>query len=103
LLGRREACDVDVEAVLKAAARTGTALELNANPLRLDITDQVCRRAKELGVKVVINTDAHSTDQFEYMKYGVQTARRGWATCANILNTRPLSAVRQWLARKRKG
>ena len=89
LLGRREAYDVDVEAVLKAAARTGTALELNANPLRLDITDQVCRRAKEVGAKVVINTDAHSIEDLSLMRFGIATAQRGWLEKSDILNTRP--------------
>ena len=89
LLGRREGYAVDVDAVLKAAARTGTAIELNANPLRLDLTDQACRRAKELGVKVVINTDAHSTEDLQLMRYGVATARRGWLEKSDVLNTRP--------------
>jgi DNA polymerase (family 10) len=74
--------------VLKAAARAGTAIELNANPLRLDLTDQACRRAKELGVKVVINTDAHSVADLQLMRYGVATARRGWLEKADVLNTR---------------
>jgi len=88
LLGRREGYAVDVEAVLKAAARNGTAVELNANPLRLDLTDQACRRAKELGVQVVINTDAHSTEDLQLMRYGVATAQRGWLEKSNVLNAR---------------
>jgi DNA polymerase (family 10) len=88
LLGRREGYAVDVEAVLKAAARNGTAIELNANPLRLDLTDQACRRAKELGVQVVINTDAHSTEDLQLMRYGVATAQRGWLEKSNVLNAR---------------
>ncbi len=88
LLGRREGYAVDVEAVLKAAARNGTAIELNANPLRLDLTDQACRRAKELGVQVVINTDAHSTEDLQLMRYGVATAQRGWLEKSDVLNAR---------------
>jgi DNA polymerase (family 10) len=88
LLGRREGYAVDVDAVLKAAARNGTAIELNANPLRLDLTDQACRRAKELGVKVVINTDAHNTEDLHLMRYGVATARRGWLEKSDVLNAR---------------
>ena len=88
LLGRREGYVVDVEAVLKAAARNGTAIELNANPLRLDLTDQACHRAKELGVKVVINTDAHNTEDLQLMRYGVATARRGWLEKSDVLNAR---------------
>jgi len=87
LLGQREAYDLDLEAVLKAAADTGTALELNANPARLDLTDQACRRARELGVKVAINTDAHDTHQLGLMRFGVATARRGWLRKADVLNT----------------
>jgi DNA polymerase (family 10) len=90
LLGRREGYAVDVDAVLKAAARNGTAIELNANPLRLDATDQTCRRAKELGVKVVINTDAHSTEDLQLMRYGVATARRGWLEKSDVLNARAM-------------
>ena len=89
LLGRREGYAVDLDAVLKAAARTGTAIELNSQPLRLDLTDQACHRAKELGVKVVINTDAHSTEDLKLMRYGVATARRGWLEKSDVLNTRP--------------
>ena len=88
LLGRREGYAVDVEAVLKAAARNGTAIELNANPLRLDLTDQACRRARELGVQVVINTDAHSAEDLQLMRYGVATAQRGWLEKSNVLNAR---------------
>jgi DNA polymerase (family 10) len=88
LLGRREGYAVDMEAVLKAAARNGTAIELNANPLRLDLTDQACRRAKELGVKVVINTDAHNTEDLQLMRYGVATAQRGWLEKSDVLNAR---------------
>ncbi len=88
LLGRREGYAVDVEAVLKAAARSGTAVELNANPMRLDLTDQACRRAKELGVQVAINTDAHSTEDLQLMRYGVATAQRGWLKKSDVLNAR---------------
>jgi len=88
LLGRREGYAVDVEAVLKAAARNGTAIELNANPLRLDLTDQACRRARELGVQVVINTDAHSAEDLQLMRYGVATAQRGWLEKSDVLNAR---------------
>ncbi len=88
LLGRREAYELDLEAILKAAARTGTALELNAHPARLDLTDQACRRAKELSVKIAINTDAHDTEQLALMRFGVATAQRGWLERSHVLNTR---------------
>ncbi len=87
LLGKREGYDVDIEAVLEAAARTGTALELNAHPVRLDLTDQACRRAKEVGAKVVVNTDAHDVEQLDLMRFGVATARRGWLEKSNVLNS----------------
>ena len=62
--------------------------ELNSQPLRLDLTDQACRRAKELGVKVVINTDAHNTEDLQLMRYGVATAQRGWLEKSDVLNAR---------------
>jgi len=88
LLGERDGYDVDVDAILRAAARTGTALELNAHPARLDINDQACRRAKELGVKVAINTDAHDVEQLDLMRFGVATAQRGWLERSDVLNAR---------------
>jgi DNA polymerase (family 10) len=90
LIGEREPYEIDLEAVLTAAKEHGTAIEINAHPQRLDLTDVWCRRAKELGVKVAINTDAHSTDQLGLMKYGVITARRGWLEKKEVLNTLPL-------------
>jgi DNA polymerase (family 10) len=91
LLTRREAGDFDMEAVIQAAAQTGTALEVNASPERLDLGDDHVRRAIELGVKLVINCDAHHTDDFNNLHYGVATAGRGWATAEEVLNTRPVA------------
>jgi DNA polymerase (family 10) len=90
LIGEREAYEIDLEKVLEAAKKNGVIIEVNAHPKRLDLTDIWCKRAKKLGVKVAINTDAHSTDQLELMKYGVLTARRGWLEKKNVLNTLPL-------------
>jgi DNA polymerase (family 10) len=87
LLGTRPAYDVDLEAVMAAAADTGTALEINAYHERLDLNDINARRAAEMGVKVAINTDSHHVDQMWTMELGVRTARRAWLTPANILNT----------------
>ncbi len=101
LLGRREAMDFDVSAVIAKAAATHTALELNASWQRLDLGDRHLRAAKEAGVMICISTDAHSTAQLEQMRYGVTTARRGWLQAEHVLNTRPLPLVRQWLAKKR--
>ncbi|HID89940.1 MAG TPA: DNA polymerase/3'-5' exonuclease PolX, partial [Anaerolineae bacterium] len=88
LIGRREGADLDMEAVLQAAAETGTAVEINSHPLRLDLNDIHVRRAVELGVTLVINSDAHDPAGFDVLRFGVATARRGWATRANVLNTR---------------
>jgi len=93
LLGTRPAYDVDLEAVMAAAADTGTALEINAYHERLDLNDINARRAAEMGVKVTISTDSHHVDQMWTMELGVRTARRGWLTPANILNTLTMKAL----------
>ena len=100
LIGRREAYDVDMEEVLRAAARSGVALEVNAYPDRLDLKDAHARRAKELGVKVLINTDAHATDQLGLMRFGVATARRGWLEAGDVLNALPLAQFRAWVRKR---
>ncbi len=87
LIGERDPYDVDMQEVLKVARETGTALEINAYPLRLDINDTYAKMAKEMNVPIVINTDAHVTDQFDYMSYGVSIARRGWLEKKDVLNT----------------
>lgn len=93
LIGQRPPTELDVERVLQACAETGTVLEINANPARLDLNDIYARRAVELGCQIVINSDAHSTDGMEIMEYGVAMARRGWLTAADVINTRPLDAM----------
>lgn len=90
LIGDREAYAVDLEQVVQAAKKYKVAIEINAHPQRLDLTDIWCKRAKDLGVKIVISTDAHSIDQLELMKFGVMVARRGWLEKEDVLNTRPL-------------
>jgi DNA polymerase (family 10) len=101
ILGRREPLELDVEAVLRAAAETGTALEINAWPNRLDLNEDHARRAKELGVKLVINTDAHAADQLAYMHYGVEVARRAWIEPQDVLNTLSLEALQESLRQRR--
>ncbi|MGQ9676052.1 MAG: DNA polymerase/3'-5' exonuclease PolX [Chloroflexota bacterium] len=96
ILLQREPYDVDLERVLQVAAETGTALEINSSPNRLDLDDIWSRRAKELGVNLVINTDAHAPAQLAFMRYGVAVARRGWLEPRNVLNTR----IREKLSRK---
>jgi DNA polymerase (family 10) len=90
LLPGREPVAVDMEAIFQAALRTKTALEINAMPSRLDLKDIHTYRARELGVKLVISTDAHSAEHLEFMRFGVGVARRGWCEAPDILNTRPL-------------
>lgn len=99
LIGTREPADLDMDAVLQAAAETQTALEINANPMRLDLSDIYVRRAVDLGVYLTINTDAHYTADLEYMEYGIATARRGWAPPGLVINTWKPGRLMEWLAR----
>ncbi len=101
LINDREAMDLDMEAVIKHAAQTQTALEINANPWRLDFKDIHCRMAVEAGVKMVIGTDAHSVAGLELMGFGVATAARGWATKSDVLNALPVAKLRNWVRNKR--
>lgn len=97
LIGRRDPFAVDLEAVFRAALRTGTAVEINSQPDRLDLRDVDARHAKELGVMLVVNSDAHSTQQYGVIEFGVATARRGWVEPGNLLNAMPLSDLTRWL------
>jgi DNA polymerase (family X) len=102
LIGEREGYDVDMEALLKVAAETGTAMEINCYPLRLDLPDKYVRRAKELGVKIVINSDTHVINQFDSLDYGISVAKRGWLEVGEVLNTLELPELVQRLGEKRK-
>ncbi|MDP3731424.1 MAG: DNA polymerase/3'-5' exonuclease PolX [Candidatus Omnitrophota bacterium] len=93
LWGTRDAYDIDMDEVLKAARDTNTHLEINAFPQRLDLNDLNCRRAKEIGARLVIDTDAHITGQLESMKLGVSVARRGWLTKNEVINTLSLEEL----------
>ncbi|MBM2826354.1 MAG: polymerase/3'-5' exonuclease PolX, partial [Dehalococcoidia bacterium] len=97
LLGDREPVALDTEAIFRAAAATGTALEINASPSRLDLKDTHIHRARELGVTLVISTDAHRVEHLDYMHFGVGIARRGWCEARHILNSRPLAEVEAFL------
>jgi DNA polymerase (family 10) len=99
LVGQREPVRLDRAAVFAAAVRTRTALEVNAHPSRLDLKDSDVRLAREAGCLLTIDTDAHAVSELDLMIYGVQTARRGWAEPADVLNTRPLDELLAWLAR----
>ena len=101
LIGRREPFPLDVSEVLRVASETGTAVEINANPYRLDVCDRHAREARAQGVTIVINTDAHSVRQLEFMEYGILTARRGWLGPEAVLNARPLADVLSFLQEKR--
>lgn len=100
LINRREPYALDVESVLGAASELGVAVELNANPNRLDFSDVHVHRAKELGVPVVISTDAHAPAALQNMRFGVDQARRGWLEAADVLNTRSAKEFRKWVARR---
>ena len=90
-LNRREPIDLDLDAVIAAARETGTVLELDAYPERLDLKDDHVRKAIEAGVKIVIDSDAHAVAQLRFPEdYGIGVARRGWATADDVLNTRPV-------------
>jgi DNA polymerase (family 10) len=99
-INRREPFELDVEAVLEAAADLSLAVELNANPNRLDFGDVHVHRAKELSVPVVISTDAHSPRGLADMRFGVDQARRGWLEAGDVLNTRSLEKMMGWLGRR---
>lgn len=99
LLPDRAGADLDMDMVLESAAATGTILEVNANPRRLDLQDVHVRRAMELGIKIAINSDAHHVDQFDLLFYGVAIAQRGWATAVSVVNTWPLEKLLAYLQR----
>ncbi|GMR11860.1 MAG: DNA polymerase/3'-5' exonuclease PolX [Gemmatimonadota bacterium] len=100
LLNRREPFALDVEAVLQAAAELDVAVELNASPRRLDLSDVHVRRAKDLGVKVAISTDAHAPRSLGSMRFGVEQARRGWLEPGDVLNSMSVEAFHAWLGRR---
>jgi DNA polymerase (family X) len=100
LIPDREGADLDMEAVLNAAAETGVALEINAHPSRLDLDDMYARRAKELGIPISINTDSHSEEDFDNLFYGVATARRAWLTKEDVINTWSTNKLLDWLKKR---
>lgn len=102
ILGRRPPYELDAERLLELAAETGTVLEINASGDRLDLGSEQVRRAVERGIALVINTDAHDAAHLADMRYGLATARRGWATAADVLNTRSWPEVKEMLAAGRE-
>ncbi|NOX21306.1 MAG: DNA polymerase/3'-5' exonuclease PolX [Nitrospirae bacterium] len=100
ILGEREEYDVDMEEIMKAAKKYKKALEINAYPLRLDLSDRYVRMAKDMGIPIIISTDTHMTEQFRFMQYGVAIARRAWLEKEDILNTRGLKEFMKYLGIK---
>ncbi|MFB7664868.1 DNA polymerase/3'-5' exonuclease PolX [Kitasatospora sp. NPDC056138] len=101
LLGRRPAIDADFDAVYAACARTGTALEVNASPERLDLGDEQILAARRHGVRFAVNTDAHSVVHLANLRYGIATAQRGWLGKDEVINTWPLRRLQGFLRKKR--
>ncbi|MGE5524805.1 MAG: PHP domain-containing protein, partial [Rhodospirillaceae bacterium] len=99
LLGERESSDIDMLAIMRAAKERGCFLEVNAQPDRLDLQDIYCQMARDEGVMVAVSTDAHSVYEYAYLDYGVAHARRGWLSAGDVINTRPLAALRRLLKR----
>ncbi len=102
LIGERDPYDVDIDLVIEAALEYGKALEVNGSYWRLDMNDLHARKAVDAGVKVIISTDAHSTDQLPFMRYGVGTARRGWVEKKDVLNSLPYKELKERLKEMRK-
>lgn len=101
LINRRPAMEIDMAKVMSAAAANDTAMEINASWQRLDLKDLHVRQAIEAGVMLTIDTDSHHMSQLDQMRYGIKTARRGWATADHVLNTQTTAKLLKWVSRKR--
>ncbi len=99
IVEQRPPAEYDWERVFEAAAETGTVLEINANPARLDLPEHLVAQAVEAGVSIAINSDAHNLRGLDVMEFGVGIARRAWLNSEHIVNTWPLDRVEQWLGR----
>ncbi|MFZ5641758.1 MAG: DNA polymerase/3'-5' exonuclease PolX [Bacillota bacterium] len=102
LIGRRDPYDVDMDRVLEAAAKYNTVLEINSSPDRLDVNDHYARKAKEYGIKIAVNTDAHEISRLAEIKYGLGTARRGWLQPGDVINTLPPADLKKFLTEHKK-
>ncbi len=100
MIQTRDDLDLDWDAVFEAAAANGTALEINGSPHRLDLAPERARRALSMGCLLTIDSDAHRTEELEYVRWGVDQARRAWVEPGNVLNTRPLAELLAWVAAK---
>ena len=101
LLNKREPLSLNFETLFPAGKERNCFFEVNAQPNRLDLSDELCKLAKETGVKMVISTDAHSADQLKFMQYGVNQARRGWLERSDIINTHSLEILLKLLKDRR--
>lgn len=99
IINGRPPCEIDLERIMEAARERGCIIELNAHPERLDINDAQCIMARDIGVKLVISTDAHHVDDLKFMRCGVAQARRGWLEAGHVVNTRGLNELRKLLKR----
>jgi len=99
LIDEREPYEVDLEKIMEAARDRGCFLEINAHPDRLDLSSRYCKLAKEIGLKVIISTDAHSLTDLDFMRFGVYQARRGWLETEDVINTRSWEQLRKMLQR----
>jgi DNA polymerase (family X) len=93
MINVRAPSELDMEVVLQACAATGTVVEINAHPVRLDVNDVYARRAIELGCKIAINSDAHALDGMQLMPYGIGVARRAWVRAEEVINSYPLAEM----------
>ncbi|MEJ2720916.1 MAG: DNA polymerase III, partial [bacterium] len=100
LIGKRDPIAVDMDRVIEACVEHNVRLEINCQPERLDLPDNYCQRAREAGAGFVLSTDAHSTDGFQFMKFGVTVARRGWLRKTDVLNAKTLTELRKELERR---
>jgi DNA polymerase (family 10) len=99
LIGTRDPYEIDMDRIISAAREAGCVLEINAEPDRLDLDDVHAHAAKAMGVRLAISTDAHSTDAFQFMRFGIDQARRAWLTADDVLNTRTLAQAKKLLKR----
>ena len=102
LIGGREPVELDIDAIFKAAVETGTALEIDAQPTRLDLKDSYIYRTREMGVPMVIDSDSHAVEQFDNLSLGVSIARRGWCESKHILNTKSVDELMAYFSRRRE-
>ncbi|HSR63589.1 MAG TPA: PHP domain-containing protein, partial [Gammaproteobacteria bacterium] len=100
IINEREPYSVDLEKIMRAALDRGCFLEVNARPERMDLTDDACKLAKDLGVKVAVSTDAHRIGDLDLMRFGVDQARRGWLEKDDVINAQPLKKLKSLLKRK---